>query len=95
MNNIQFLLVKLAEEANEVAVRALKASQFGLDEVQPDQSLSNAERLAAEVVDLQGILALLKKEAGLDLAITDNSIRAKIEKVVRYREYARSLGLVE
>lgn len=52
MNIQQYILTKIAEEASEIAQRALKASQFGINQVEPGQTESNAERLRAEVFDL-------------------------------------------
>ncbi|RDT14077.1 hypothetical protein, partial [Escherichia coli] len=52
LNETQYLLDVLSEECNEIAVRASKAIRFGLDEIQPGQSLTNAQRLALELDDL-------------------------------------------
>ena len=52
MNSDQYHLNKIAEEAVEVAQRALKAQQFGLGEVQPGQDFDNLERLMDEFHDL-------------------------------------------
>jgi hypothetical protein len=52
MNADQYHLGKIAEEAVEVAQRALKAQQFGLGEVQPNQDFDNFERLFDEFHDL-------------------------------------------
>ena len=42
MNLEQFYLLKLAEERSEVAQRALKQMQFGKNEIQKDQALTNS-----------------------------------------------------
>jgi len=56
------ILTIVAEEAAEVIQRATKALRFGLDEVQPGQELSNAQRLAEEIGDLEEIIALAVRE---------------------------------
>lgn len=52
MNAQQYILIKIAEEANEVAQRALKAAQFGVDQTEPGQTENNADRLETELLDL-------------------------------------------
>lgn len=46
----------LIEECAEVIQRATKMKRFGVMEIQPDQPLTNAERLSQEVGDLFAIL---------------------------------------
>jgi len=65
MNRVDHLLWTLAEECAEVAQRASKAARFGLEEVQPGQEFTNAERLMHEYADLVGILSLLVEEGVL------------------------------
>jgi len=48
----QYILGKIAEEAAEIAQRALKAQQFGIDQIEPGQELDNGERLENEFLDL-------------------------------------------
>ena len=50
--HIRELLTILIEEAAEVQQRATKALRFGVEEVQPGQNYSNAERLALEIGDM-------------------------------------------
>lgn len=61
MNLTQYLLVKLAEEAGEVAKEALKASQYGLDSLYKCQF--NARHLMDELLDLAGVVTLLEQQA--------------------------------
>ena len=95
MDNTQFLLVKLAEEAQEVAQRALKAAQFGMSEVQKGQPLSNAERLSGEINDLLAAIRMLNSEAGFGFQGDENQVFRKIAKVKRFRAYSADLGLVD
>lgn len=61
MNLTQYLLVKLAEEAGEVAKEALKASQFGLDSTHKGNF--NARYLLDELMDLAGVVTMLDQHA--------------------------------
>jgi hypothetical protein len=76
MNRNQFLLMKLAEECNEVAKRALKQAQFGANEKQstdglydpdkssylkPEAQQTNAERTTGELVDIAILCELLEE----------------------------------
>jgi hypothetical protein len=54
MNLTQWLLVKLAEEANEMGKEALKGSQFGLDS--DFQGTTNAELITKEYNDLRAVI---------------------------------------
>lgn len=95
MTREQYLLVKLAEEASEVAQRALKASQFGVDEVQKGQEQNNAERLYDELNDLNGILALLNSHvSGFAYTPDPEAIKAKRNKLKKYKKLAATYGKV-
>jgi hypothetical protein len=58
------LLICAAEECAEVTQRITKALRFGLDEVHPGQPLTNAQRIAGELGDLQAVVNML---AALDV----------------------------
>lgn len=99
MTNEQYLLGKLAEEAAELAQIAIKAQQFGIDEVfggesNPD-ALSNRDRIESEYNDVQGIINMLHVEEGIIIASDPDRHSQKIAKVSKWRNYARKLGLVE
>lgn len=94
MTHLQYLLTKLAEECMEAGVRALKCQQFGLDEVQPGQPLTNKERLFGELNDIKGVLELLYAN-GVDYDTDCIAVIEKMDKVDKYRDYSVSLGLVE
>jgi NTP pyrophosphatase (non-canonical NTP hydrolase) len=91
MNTTEYLLSCLIEECAEVIQRATKAQRFGLREVQPEQELTNEQRLAAELDDLLGTLGLLAKE-GIRLSSSNERVRAKILKVEKFMDYSRELG---
>lgn len=90
----QFLLIKIAEECDEISQRALKAAQFGLDEVQNGQGLSNAERLIGELNDLAGVLSLMKQEDILCFKASSDAVAQKVEKLRKYLALPASLGRV-
>lgn len=91
MNTTEYLLSCLIEECAEVIQRATKAQRFGLREIQPEQELTNEQRLAAELDDLLGTLSLLAEE-GVRLSSSGERIRAKILKVEKFMDYSRECG---
>ena len=95
MNNQQFLLLKLAEEAIEIAHMAHKCIQFGMEEHHPSLDKSNKERLEKEYNDLQAIVDMLEEEENIPFTLYHWHIENKKEKVKRYREYSKNLGRVE
>ena len=96
MTNEQYLLGKLAEEAAELAQIAIKAQQFGIDEVFGGQEvpLSNRERIEAEFNDVIGVIKMLNIEEDIDIAQDTTAQTAKMNKVDKWRDYAKTLGLV-
>lgn len=90
MTREQYILTKVAEEAVELAQRALKAVHFGLSEVQPGQASSNTVRLQEEFYDLCGVLDMVGLY-DVDEAAMDN----KRKKVEHYMNLSRSLGTLE
>ncbi len=98
MNHIEHILSCVSEEAHEVGQRACKAVRFGLDEVQPSQSLTNWERIVGEFHDLYSVLILLAEESGrdwIDLAPTPEIIEAKRVRVEKFMLLAESTGALE
>ncbi|VWC95739.1 hypothetical protein BLA39750_02210 [Burkholderia lata] len=93
----QYFLVKLAEEASEVAQIALKCAHFGLSEVQPGQPLTNAERVYGELNDLLAILRGLSlvSEGEFAFEADEEAMKRKLSKVAHYLAYSQSLGLVQ
>jgi hypothetical protein len=98
MNRIEHLLTTTGEEANEVAQRVSKALRFGLNEVQPDQPLTNAERLVDEFHDLYAMLDWLQREGALpsriDIKPDHVRMREKREKVERFMAISREQGVL-
>jgi NTP pyrophosphatase (non-canonical NTP hydrolase) len=91
MNTTEYLLSCLIEECAEVIQRATKAQRFGLDEIQPEQSLTNEARLRIEVADAFATVLLLADE-GVNLEPPDEMVRAKMAKVKKFMDYSREQG---
>ena len=95
MNYSQYLLIKLAEEASEIAQVALKTAQFGLDEIYPNLTETNAERIYSELNDLAAIVIMLNNdEAPFNFSLDFTKMAAKQEKVSKYLQYSVDLGHV-
>ncbi len=94
MNDLQYYLTKLAEEASEVAQIALKSQQFGLLEKHPDLPFDNATRIHQELDDLQAMIEELNAR-GLNYRPDRAAIEAKKLKVEHYKQYSIDLDLVD
>jgi len=73
---------------------ALKAQQFGVDEVCPGQPLTNIQRLSVESRAAYEFIQRLKL-CGLTYKPDSNRIISKKDKMKHYLKYSRSLGLVQ
>lgn len=94
MTRTQLLLVLLMEECGETAQRASKAIRFRLDEIQPDQTLNNSERIIYEFNDIVAVMELLKEEGHINTVIDREAIEKKKEKIKKYIDYSIQLGTV-
>lgn len=98
MNREQYYLMKLAEECNEVAQRALKQVQFGKDEVQKGQTYTNGQRLKLEILDLIAVIDVLETDNHIPTLTADamnKYIDEKIFKMEKYMDYSRGLDRVK
>jgi hypothetical protein len=87
VNREEHLLTCLAEECAEVAQRVSKALRFGLDEVQPGQDLTNAQRISEELRDLVAVAHILGQEEILDPRLTlpgSGCVMMKRSKIERF-----------
>jgi hypothetical protein len=91
INETDHLLACLAEECAEVSQRVMKALRFGIDEVQPEQALTNAERIVNELTDLLAVVAMLE-ERGIIGRGKAEAFAAKRIKVKHFMKYAASIG---
>lgn len=98
MSYTDYLLSHLAQECCEVAIRCTKAQHFGLDEVQPEQGMTNAERIAEELCDLYAMVEELQT-AGLLPVFSERDKQARIgakqRKAQNFRNYSRELGRLQ
>jgi hypothetical protein len=92
MNRQQYLLMKLAEEAAEVAQIALKTMAFGMHETSPWHPDNNAKRCHAELNDVMGIISMLNEEFGFGYEVDEAAVQAKKDKVNHYYAYSVQLG---
>lgn len=93
MTESEHLLVILMEECNEVAQRVSKALRFGLNEIQPGHTLTNAQRISVELTDLYAVREMLL-EQGLIPELDPIAITEKKAKVETFMNYARELGTI-
>jgi hypothetical protein len=95
MTRTEHLLICLAEECAEIIQRVSKAIRFGLQEVQPGQLLTNAQRIVEEVHDFCGVLELLTED-GTFGKLSDQEIQIAIEakkkKLEKYMQCSRACG---
>jgi NTP pyrophosphatase (non-canonical NTP hydrolase) len=98
MSLTDYLLSHLAQECCEVAIRCTKAQHFGLDEIQPEQGLTNRQRIAEELCDLLAIVDEMQEiEILVPFSRRDHQARisAKIRKAGQFRDYSRKLGRLD
>jgi NTP pyrophosphatase (non-canonical NTP hydrolase) len=100
LNKTERLLNLIQEECAEVAQRASKCIRFGLYEAREGRPL-NIRLLAEELNDLLTVFSMLDEEVNGDFERTFTEEEAiqwqqdKIEKILKYEEYSRQLGLIE
>lgn len=78
------LLTILIEECAEVQQRATKMLRFGVAEVQPGQSLTNAQRLSEEVGDLLVMINYAERSGLLERTSIEAGQRRKHVKLAKY-----------
>jgi len=92
MNTTEHVLTVLSEECAEVSHRVSKALRFGLDEIEPGQSHTNAERIAQEVCDLVAVILMLEDAGIIKRPKDGGQVMQKQAKVRQYMDYARKCG---
>lgn len=98
LSETEYLLVQAMSECNEVAHRLSKAIHFGLEEIQPGQDKTNAQRALEEIFDLCATLEMLRERRILVPGPYDDNmkfIEAKKGRVLKFMNYSRSLGITE
>lgn len=95
MTRLQMLLGILAEECTEIGKVASKAQRFGLENHHPDYNASNAFGIHQELDDLTAVVEMLNEEFNFGYYPSISAMENKREKVNKYAEYSRKLGLLE
>ena len=99
MNYKQYLLIKLAEECNEIAQMAIKCSLFGYDSVDPreDTGETNAFKLFKELLDFSAVMTELEDSTDIDFneINPEDYIEMKRLKLQHYYDIAQNHTLSE
>lgn len=85
MTRFQYYMLKLIEESNEVAKEACKCSVFGWNSYNPADGIPNIARLHDELNDLAATIEVLNEEYGLNFKVDQDKVRAKRQKMEKYR----------
>ena len=91
MNKQEHYLLKIMEECTEVGQRASKAIQFGMEEIQQGQPLTNRERLIQEINNLVCVVEVAL-ESDINDMIDLEALKAKYLKVEKYRDYQEKIN---
>lgn len=94
MTRNENLLTILSEECVETAQRVSKALRFTLEEIQPEQELTNAQRIVYEFNDILAVMEILQEEGVFDKVIDREAIDKKKIKVAKYLAYSAQVGTV-
>ena len=94
MTREEHLLVIFCEECSEVAKETAKALRFGLNDKEPNQDLTNREKIAIEFNDLFAVMHMLVDDGIIpENGMLDiKAIEAKKQKVEKYLKYSNSVG---
>ena len=77
-------LAELGKECNEAIQRAMKMLRFGVDEVEPGQVLTNADRLAYELGDVVEVADPLIQRGVLSTDAIELGRQQKREKLRKF-----------
>lgn len=97
MTRIEHILTIVSEECSEIAQHCSKAIRFGLLEVQPGQTLTNASRIYQEYVDLKAAMEVLHAHW---MALVDGTpslgsmVDAKHRKIAEFLKYSAQCGIL-
>ena len=83
------------EECDETSQRASKAIRFTLEEVQPSQELTNAQRIVYEFNDILAVMELMQERGMISNMFDREAIDKKKAKVQKYLAYSEQLGAVK
>ena len=96
MNNEQYLLICLAEEAAEVAQAAAKCLRFGMVMRNPENRVSNIDHLILELNQLKAVEGLMKANNVLPTNpyADSETIASKLEAILKYGNISKDLGIL-
>jgi hypothetical protein len=83
----KYTLYTTAEECSEVSQNIMKVLRFGLDTVSPVDNVSNKQKLAEEVGQLQYCLHRMSRELGLDNITIQDCYDAKLTTWNKWKAY--------
>ena len=92
MNRKEHLLTILAEECMEIGKECTKALRFGLEDHHPTQTGTNSQKIDDEYNDLIAVIGMLNDEGFLDVRISVDKIKKKVERVEKYLLYSKEHG---
>ncbi len=97
LSRTEHILIKLNEEATEIAKDVDKALIFGLDDVEPNQEFTNKQKIENEIADLLGVVEMLTEKGFLnkDEIFNHSKINAKKVKVLRWLDYSILKGITK
>jgi hypothetical protein len=94
MNKNQYYLMKLAEEAAELAQVALKCAAFGMDEVHPNTLEKNYEALIKEWNDVNACAILVETmDNRFEWDCNSDLLDMKFHKIEKYRKISVGNGM--
>jgi len=93
----EHLVKKIGEECSEVIKELYKADLFGMEDCEPNQELTNKQKIENELADLLGAIELVCEHGILnDREIFDrDKVEAKKIKILKWMEYSQNKGLTE
>lgn len=97
LDQTQYLLIKLIEEAAEVQHRATKALRFGLDEKKAGDQHNNSYLLREEIKDVLFTLRALDFHLGntsFSGALSGNDRMIRETRMKKYTMYSKQLGIL-
>ena len=89
-----YLLMRLAEEASEVAQAVSKCVLYSPEHTATEYTHSNVENLEMELNDLLGTVRLLKY-AGIDLKLSKEAQYEKAVKITQYAAISSAIGTLK
>lgn len=99
MTENEYYFLQLGEECAEVQHRISKLLRFGPDEIQDGNTIeTNSERLRYEIYDMLSVLEILEEKSLIQhLNQADRQLHSdrKREKIERYLQYSKDLGIVK